>query len=327
MKDGRAGGPAPAPASSRASEDSFDTELRAAIQEFDQQWAPRPQASAATDAAELAGLPLPRRGSSEDAVDVQLLRAAIRPEIRAVVRQAVRTEARQAAAIANARLLTRPPPAAARNGVPAGKGAASRQQSTGKAAPAPARQAGNPPADAAKTKQGGDDPKVAPPKDLLGGRAPEAILPELAAHRFALRCPVVAFQDYMGECTLVRVAQPAQQPPPQKKVRTGGKAVNAATQAGSPPMQYPELSMAQARQAVAACCALPLGFSGAIQSRLARPTSALLYGPKGSGKTLLAMAAASAAGAALFDLSPAATAGKYPGKEADVLVHLVRRPR
>jgi ATP-dependent 26S proteasome regulatory subunit len=51
----------------------------------------------------------------------------------------------------------------------------------------------------------------------------------------------------------------------------------------------------------------------------------LLYGPPGSGKTLLAQAVAHQAGAALLDLSPAATACKYPGREAALMVHMVSR--
>lgn len=49
----------------------------------------------------------------------------------------------------------------------------------------------------------------------------------------------------------------------------------------------------------------------------------LLYGPPGSGKTLLCHAIASEAGSTLFDLSPAATDGKYPGKQAALMVHMV----
>lgn len=51
----------------------------------------------------------------------------------------------------------------------------------------------------------------------------------------------------------------------------------------------------------------------------------LLYGPPGTGKSLLAAAVAHQAGATLFDLSPAATAGKYAGKAAATMVHMVRR--
>ena len=59
--------------------------------------------------------------------------------------------------------------------------------------------------------------------------------------------------------------------------------------------------------------------------RLQAPRTVLLYGPHGSGKTMLALAAAQQAGATLFDLSPAATAGKYAGKAAATMVHMVSR--
>lgn len=57
--------------------------------------------------------------------------------------------------------------------------------------------------------------------------------------------------------------------------------------------------------------------------RVPRPQTVLLYGPSGTGKTLLANAVAHEAGATLFDLSPASTQGKYPGKEVAVMVHMV----
>lgn len=53
------------------------------------------------------------------------------------------------------------------------------------------------------------------------------------------------------------------------------------------------------------------------------PRSVLLYGPPGAGKTHLALAAANAAGAAVVNLSPSATAGLLPGKAgAAQLLHL-----
>lgn len=58
-------------------------------------------------------------------------------------------------------------------------------------------------------------------------------------------------------------------------------------------------------------------------SRLAAPNTVLLYGPQGCGKTMLSMAVAHQAGATLLDLSPAVTAGKYSGKEAGTMVHMV----
>lgn len=78
-------------------------------------------------------------------------------------------------------------------------------------------------------------------------------------------------------------------------------------------------------------CALPnptahslsLPASPAPCRRLQGPRTVLLYGPPGSGKTLLAHAAAHQSGATVFDLSPAATDGKYRGKAAALMVHMV----
>ena len=60
-------------------------------------------------------------------------------------------------------------------------------------------------------------------------------------------------------------------------------------------------------------------------SRVKAPQTVLLYGPPGSGKSLLSNAIAHQAGATVFDLSPAVTDGKYPGKQAALMVHMVRR--
>ena len=57
--------------------------------------------------------------------------------------------------------------------------------------------------------------------------------------------------------------------------------------------------------------------------RAPAPRTVLLYGPRGSGKSLLAAAVAHQAGATLFDVSPAATAGQYAGKAAATMVHMV----
>ncbi len=53
----------------------------------------------------------------------------------------------------------------------------------------------------------------------------------------------------------------------------------------------------------------------------------LLYGAPRTGKSALVRAVAAEAGAALFDLSPRATDGKYPGKAAALMIHMVRAAR
>ncbi|PRW20260.1 IQ and AAA domain-containing 1 [Chlorella sorokiniana] len=103
----------------------------------------------------------------------------------------------------------------------------------------------------------------------------------------------------------------------------GGDAAGAAAGAeGGEVKDYPEPSLAEARQAVVASCILPLGAHPAL-SKAQAPRTVLLYGPPGTGKSLLAAAVAHQAGASLFDLSPAATAGKYAGKAAATMVHMV----
>ena len=263
-------------------------------------------------------------------------------------------------------------------------------------------------------------------KDPSAGRSIESILAELAAAGLVRLPPPVPLSAYLGGPCLVRPeAAAAAAPggkapaPAARKPRTGGKAANmapapagrgaAGARPGSkasaePPVppELPPLSMAQARQEVAASCVLPLGClglqgrwgwveraSGAAARRCHLPLSLLLLplavwtpictyaplpgcpAPKPScymarpaavraqctllvslmtnnhtarflcpspppihthscthyhhicaiiciGKTLLAGAVAHEAGALLFDLSPAATAGLYPGKQARV---------
>lgn len=57
--------------------------------------------------------------------------------------------------------------------------------------------------------------------------------------------------------------------------------------------------------------------------RLQAPHTVLVYGPPGSGKSLLAQAVAHQAGATLFDLTPSKTDGQYAGKAAALMVHMV----
>lgn len=69
-------------------------------------------------------------------------------------------------------------------------------------------------------------------------------------------------------------------------------------------------------------CVLPLG-SQYIHEKVPLIKSVLLYGMPRTGKTLLTQAVANLAGANFFNLSPRNTDGKYPGKAAALMVHMV----
>ncbi|KAJ3140041.1 Dynein regulatory complex protein 11 [Physocladia obscura] len=69
-------------------------------------------------------------------------------------------------------------------------------------------------------------------------------------------------------------------------------------------------------------CILPIGFPR--PSEVPGATSMLLFGPHGSGKTMMVNAVATESGAHLFNLSPRNTAGQYVGKQnVAKMVHMV----
>jgi len=80
--------------------------------------------------------------------------------------------------------------------------------------------------------------------------------------------------------------------------------------------QYcPPPSAQMIRQLIVEHCILPLAATDIRQKAPENLTarSLLLYGPKGSGKSMLARAIATEAGATFFDLSPAVIEGKFTG--------------
>lgn len=155
-------------------------------------------------------------------------------------------------------------------------------------------------------------------EDFLGGER-LAQEPEPPGLRSATHGAVAAKARTGG-----KKANAAPPPPAATKAPAGveGKSKAGPGEASEAPQAFPEPSLAQARQAVAASCLLPLGAHAAM-AKLQAPRTVLLYGPPGSGKTLLAQAVAHQAGATMLDLSPAATAGKYTGKAAALMVHMV----
>ena len=91
-------------------------------------------------------------------------------------------------------------------------------------------------------------------------------------------------------------------------------------------LTLPPLLLLQIRQALTEVAILPLG-SQFIHERAPYIKSLLLYGAEKTGKTLLTHAVANLSGANLFDLSPRNTDGKYPGKNVNMMIHMVFKVR
>ncbi|GBF95030.1 hypothetical protein Rsub_07531 [Raphidocelis subcapitata] len=134
-------------------------------------------------------------------------------------------------------------------------------------------------------------------KDPTGDRSMESLYAELVSNGILVKPQTAHVADYLG-----------------------GPGLMGATleRAGI----VPDASMAQIRQAVAEYAALPLG-SASVHERLPYVKTLLLFGAERTGKSLLSHAVASMTGANFFDLSPRNTDGRYPGKAAAMLAHMV----
>jgi SpoVK/Ycf46/Vps4 family AAA+-type ATPase len=88
-----------------------------------------------------------------------------------------------------------------------------------------------------------------------------------------------------------------------------------------------EPTMSEVRRVMTEYCILPLGISvnpEASPPNFPKVASILLYGPSGTGKTMLVQAIASEIGAQIFNLSPKNTAGQFVGKSnVTKMVHMV----
>ncbi|CAH1159710.1 unnamed protein product [Phaedon cochleariae] len=83
----------------------------------------------------------------------------------------------------------------------------------------------------------------------------------------------------------------------------------------------PPATLLDVRQAIVMNCIMPMGVE-----TMKRPKSVLIVGPRQSGKHLLANAIFNETHSVLFDLSPAITAGKYPGpKGMKMFLHLISK--
>ncbi|KAG1669632.1 hypothetical protein FOA52_010792 [Chlamydomonas sp. UWO 241] len=134
-------------------------------------------------------------------------------------------------------------------------------------------------------------------KDPTADRSIESLFAELVSNGILVPCPHMHVRDYLGSSSFMQATM--------EKANV-----------------IPDPSMAQIRQAMTEYAILPLG-SQYIHERAPYTKSVLLFGAEKTGKTLLTHAVANLAGANLFDLSPRNTDGKYPGKNVNMLIHMV----
>lgn len=146
-----------------------------------------------------------------------------------------------------------------------------------------------------KGKKGGKKGKKK--KDPTADRSIESLFAELVSNGILQPCPHVHVRDYIGSSSFMQATL--------EKANV-----------------IPDPSLAQIRQALTEFAVLPLG-SQYIHERAPYLKSLLLFGGEKTGKSLLAQAIANLSGSNFFDLSPRNTDGKYPGKNVNMMIHMV----
>ncbi len=146
-------------------------------------------------------------------------------------------------------------------------------------------------------KKGKKEKKGKKKKDPTADRSIESLFAELVSNGILVPCPHVHVRDYLGSTSFMQATL--------EKANV-----------------IPDPSMSQIRQALTEYAVLPLG-SQYIHERAPYVKSVLLYGAEKTGKTLLTHAVANLSGANLFNLSPRNTDGKYPGKNVNMMMHMV----
>jgi len=140
-------------------------------------------------------------------------------------------------------------------------------------------------------------------KDMTEGRSEESLLEELGKEGIAKRVPEIRIAELVGQYS------------------------HLATARKHDPTKQAEPSIADVRRVATAYGVLPLGSQAVHETQPVHVKSLLLVGPPGSGKKTLVAAMAYELGAALFDLTPANTAGKYTAKKGvdglDGMMHKV----
>ncbi|KAI9336953.1 hypothetical protein BDR26DRAFT_864270 [Obelidium mucronatum] len=145
-----------------------------------------------------------------------------------------------------------------------------------------------------KDKKGGKKGKKE--KDITANRTMESLVEELIQTGILQRPTKVSISDIKGEYDVLS--------PTMTKV----------------PTILP--TIAELKRLITEYCILPMGFPRPAE--VPGAPSVLLFGPHGSGKTMLVNAVATEAGAQLFNLSPRNTAGQFVGKQnVTKMVHMV----
>mmetsp|Transcript_33907 Transcript_33907/g.75181 ORF Transcript_33907/g.75181 Transcript_33907/m.75181 type:complete len:829 (-) Transcript_33907:621-3107(-) len=148
-----------------------------------------------------------------------------------------------------------------------------------------------------KGKKGKKDKKGKKKKDPTSDRSIESLFAELVSNGILQPCPHVHVRDFLGSSSFMQATL--------EKANV-----------------IPDPSLAQIRQALTEYAILPLG-SQYIHERAPYIKSVLMYGGEKTGKSLLSHAVANLSGANFFDLSPRNTDGKYPGKNVNMMMHMV----
>jgi hypothetical protein len=140
----------------------------------------------------------------------------------------------------------------------------------------------------------------------LKGRAPDSFLSVLVEHQIVhAPRPGVRVRDFVGSFNFLGTVYQHS----ERRDRFG----NWVPQ---------DPSAAQLRQSLTEYGVLPLG-SPFIRARTPLVRSIMLYGPRGSGKTMLVSALANETGALVLNLSPSNLVGKFAGKTGPTkLVHM-----
>lgn len=147
-----------------------------------------------------------------------------------------------------------------------------------------------------KKDKGGKGKKGKKEKDLTANRTLESLIEELIQTGILQKYPLVQLSDVKGEFDLL------------------------AQSNTKDPVVMP--TIAEMQRVVAEYCVLPLGHPD--PSSFPAVTKLLLFGPRGTGKTLLVNAVAAETGAYLFNLTPKNTAGQFLGKSnVTKMVHMV----